>query len=98
MLLKSAQLRRVEAQLGIEAVPDEHPVTPKLKEAFGDHSFFLDAEGLNIVEPNPSPESDSGNVVKLASWTDNKTKLQGHEPEVLPVKVEIGSEEPDPAS
>ncbi len=98
MLLKAAQLRRVETQLGIEAVPDEHPVTPKLKEAFGDHSFFLDAEGLNIVEPNPSPDSESGNVVKLASWSDDKTKLQGHEPEVLAVTVEIGSEEADPAS
>ncbi len=98
MKLNAAQLRKVEKQLSTKAVPEEHSVTPRLKEAFGDHTFFLNAAGLNIVEPNPSPESSSGNVVKLASWTsEERTELLSHEPEVLPVTVDLGSDEPDPA-
>ncbi len=93
MKLNAAQLRKVEEQLGVDAVPEEHPVTPDLKEAFGDHTFFFDFAGLNIVEPNPSPESSSGNVVKVATWaSDERTKLMSHEPEVLPVTVDLGSD------
>ncbi len=87
MKLTAAQLRKVEEQLGIEAVSEEHPNSTRLKEAFGDHTFFLDARGLNIVEPNPSPESSSGNLVKLASWNDDRTSLLVHEPQVLSVIV-----------
>ncbi len=93
MKLNAAQLRKVEEQLGVDAVPEEHPVIPDLKEAFGDHTFFFDTAGLNIVEPNPSPESSSGNVVKVATWaSDERTKLLSHEPEVLPVTVDLGSD------
>ncbi len=95
MKLNAAQLRKVEEQLGVEAVPEEHPVTPRLKEEFGDHTFFFDVAGLHIVEPKPSPESSSGNVVKVASWaSDERTELRSHEPEVLPVTVDLGSDEP----
>ncbi len=93
MKLNAAQLRKVEEQLGVDAVPEEHPVTPDLKKAFGDHTFFLDTAGLNIVEPNPSPESSSGNVVKVATWaSDEHTELLSHEPEVLPFTVDLGSD------
>ncbi len=93
MKLNAAQLLKVEEQLGVEAVPEEHPLTPDLNEIFGDHTFFLDAAGLNIVEPNPSPESSSGNVVNVATWaSDEHTELLSHEPEVLPVTVDLGSD------
>ena len=99
MKLNAAQLRKVEEQLRVEAVPEENPVTPRLKEAFGDHTFFFDDAGLNIVEPNPSPENSSGNVVKVASWSsDERTELLAHEPEVRPDTIDLGSDEPDPAA
>lgn len=104
MRLSAARLRKVEEQLGVKAVPEEHPAVPTLKEAFGDHTFFLDAAGLNIVEPAPAAEGDSGespngNVVKLASWaSEERTELQGHEPQMLPVTVELGSDDPDSAA
>lgn len=40
MRTTAARLARFEDQLGIAAVPEEHPVTPDLKDAFGDHTFF----------------------------------------------------------
>jgi len=98
MKLEGMQLKTVEEQLGVDAIPEEHPVTPELKRAFGDHTFFLDTEGLNIVEPDPETESASGAVVKLASWTENRDALRGHEPEVLPVIVKFDSNGFDPAA
>ncbi|MFQ5760284.1 MAG: hypothetical protein ACE5HM_04835 [Acidiferrobacterales bacterium] len=98
MKLDAAQLRQVEQELGIEAVSEENPAIPKLKEAFGDHTFFLDARGLNIVEPNQLPESSSGNVVRVASWSEDGTELQVHEPQVLQVAVDLESDQPDPAA
>jgi hypothetical protein len=96
MKLNTAQRRHIEEQLGVEAVPEEHPVTPDLKEAFGDHTFFLDSAGLNIVEPDASPEPSKGKVVKLATWgSEECTELLGHEPEVLPVTVDIERDESD---
>lgn len=95
MKLDAAQRRKVEEQLGIDAVPEEHPATPELKEAFGDHTFFLDAEGLSVVEPDQPQEQSSGKVIKLASWGEDRTELLSHRPEVKPVSVDLSPDEPD---
>jgi hypothetical protein len=98
MKLNAAQLVKVEDQLGIAAVPDEHPVTSDLKDAFGDHTFFLDAGGLNIVEPNPLPGSENGSVVKVADWASEERKeLVSRHPEVLPITVDL-EDDGDPNS
>ena len=99
MKLSTTQRRSVESQLGVDALLEEHPVTPDLKAAFGDHTFFLDAAGLHIIEAHPSLEGSGGSVVKVASWaSDEHTELLKHAPEVLQVAVDLGSEEPEPPS
>jgi len=100
MKLNTAQLASVEDQLGLAAVPEEHPVTTDLKDAFGDHTFFLDAGGLNIVEPNPLPGSENGSVVKIADWaSDERRELVSRHPEVLPITVDLEDDDvPDPAA
>jgi hypothetical protein len=51
MKLASAIIERTLDQFEAEALPDNHPAVPQLSELFGDHTFFLDVDGLNIVEP-----------------------------------------------
>jgi hypothetical protein len=51
MKLTSAQIERTLGQFEAEAIPDSHPALPRLNGLFGDHTFFLDRKGLNIVEP-----------------------------------------------
>ena len=46
-----ANLSQFEAQ----AIPESHPVLPRLNELFGDHTFFVDSDGLSIVEPIDGP-------------------------------------------
>ena len=77
-------------------MPEEHPVTADLKEAFGDHTFFIDAAGLHVVEPDPAPDNADGFVVKVASWTDEeRNELASHKPEMLSITVDLSSDEPE---
>jgi hypothetical protein len=72
-------------------IPDDHALLPQLERTFGRHTFLLDSEGLNIVEPSPS-DYQIGNIMKLANWTDEKhTTLEPSEPEAMPVEIELGS-------
>jgi len=92
--LVARTLRQYEAQ----ALPDDHPAIPELNRIFGDHTFFLDDNGLNIVEPAESAEEEgheAAKVVNLAIWSDDRKGLVAHEPEPTEVIVELGSESPD---
>ena len=57
MKLTSAQVERTLGQIEARAIPDDHPVVSQLNSLFGDHTFFLDRNGLNIVEPAESAEA-----------------------------------------
>lgn len=96
MKLNDAQASMVEDQLDAMVLPEDHPVNPDLKKVYGDHTFILDDEGLNIIEPNSEPLNWTASVIKLATWTnDARNELLVHEPEILGVTVEIGPEKPD---
>ena len=51
MKLSPAQVERTVNQLQIEAIPDNHPLVSQLNRLFGEHTYFLDQNGLSIVEP-----------------------------------------------
>lgn len=90
MKLNSAQVENTLTQFEAQVIPDDHPLVPKLNELFGDHTFFLDSNGLNVVEPNETthPGVSSGTVVNLANWSDAQfTGLAPHEPQPTEVIV-----------
>jgi hypothetical protein len=94
MRLTSALVERTLSQFEAEAIPDDHPVIPQLRGLFGDHTFFLDGNGLNIVELAHSTQQrvQAGKVVNLASWNDeDPPKLAPHEPEATEVVIVLGS-------
>lgn len=89
MKLSSELARRVEEQIEGEAIPEDHPLSPRLQNAFGDHTFFLNPDGLTIVEPTAT-DRQVGEVVKLASWTDGAhTTLAPESPEAMPVMIAL---------
>jgi hypothetical protein len=80
MKLTTAQVEHTLTQLDAKAIPESHPALPQLSGIFGDHTFFIDGNGLNIVEPIPDHERE-GRVVSLAHWVDPQlTSLAPHEP------------------
>ncbi len=93
MKLNAVQTKRIEEEFGVETISEDHPVYPNLKETFGDHTFVMDTEGLNIVEPESSAEGGNGKVVRLASWTEDRTALKVHAPQFLPVIVKLQADD-----
>jgi hypothetical protein len=101
MKLTSAQVERTLSQFKAEALPDNHPVVPQLNNLFGEHTFFLDSHGLNIVEPTEAAGAGTeaaqaaaqrAEVVNIANWsTGNPTTLEPHEPEPTDVIVTLGA-------
>jgi len=92
MKLNAAQVERTLKQFDAQALPDDHPVVPELNSLFGDHTFFLDSDGLNVLEPSEPEEARTGRIVNLAYWSDDTlTKLSPHEPEPTGVIVNLES-------
>jgi hypothetical protein len=103
MKLNTAQVARTERQLEIEVLPDDHPLVPQLNRIFGDHTYFLDGNGLNIVEPATATLDEElvvpaskmemqqvGVVVNLANWTDtDPPRLEVHEPELTSSTISL---------
>jgi hypothetical protein len=84
MKMNSAQIERTLEQFEGEVVPEDNPVLPQLKRIFGDHTYFLDQSGLNIVEPGEADHKDVrvGVVVNIADWADTGSRtLAPHDPE-----------------
>src|SRR5437867_4261415 len=101
MKLSATMVEKTLDQLDAQVLPEAHPAIPELSKRFGEHTFFLDESGLNIVEPTEpeEPGQAAGVVVNLATWLDTeRTGLAPHEPEITDVVVELGPADPHRAS
>jgi hypothetical protein len=56
MRLANAMVARTLDQYDARALPESDPVVPELSKRFGDHTFFLDGNGLSIIEPAETDE------------------------------------------
>ncbi len=93
MKMNALMVERTLSQIDARVIPEGHPVLPQLNRMFGDHTFFLDSNGLNIVEPiEEAPgTAETAQVVNLANWDDaNQSRLNPHEPQATDVVVELG--------
>jgi hypothetical protein len=84
MKLSSQAVEQALNQFEAECLPDTHPAVEQLNQLFGEHTYFLDGEGLHIVEPTEpaAPGALTAVLVKLASWSDSsRTSLAPHAPE-----------------
>ena len=96
MKLSAKQIARTADEIGAQPVPEDHPVVTQLTRLYGDHTFFLDSNGLEIVEATRADtEADAeACVIKLASWTDDhRTRLTPHEPQETDTVVILDPDE-----
>jgi len=90
MKLTSAQIERTVGQFEGQAIPEDHPVVPQLNDLFGEHTFFLSSNGLNILEGSRAGVQ-SAKVVNLADWSEaGSSGLEPHEPEPTDVVIMLG--------
>lgn len=94
MKLTPAQVQRTLDQFEAQVIPESNPVVSELTSLFGDHTFFLDSNGLNIVE-RVSPtdtRQEEGRVINVANWVDASwTRLSAHEPEMTEISVQLAA-------
>lgn len=95
MKLSANQITHTADEIGAQPVPEDHPIVMQLTRIYGDHTFFLDGEGLEIIEATrPDGVDNAACVVKLASWTDDdRTRLAPHEPQTTDVVVMLAPAE-----
>jgi hypothetical protein len=102
MKLSTSQIAAARHQIGALPVPDNHPIMAQLTELYGSHTFFLDRDGLEIIESVEKMEPSNlrpraATVVKLARWADDQhTALAPHQPIPTDVVVELDEDEPEP--
>lgn len=102
MKLSSAQIAAVEQATGANPLPDEEPARAKLAEALGDHTFYVDQQGLVILE---SPEAaatpeDTLEIVRVGRWVEGKEQQLALTPaertgQVLDLSAYRGGPEPN---
>ncbi len=91
MKLSPEKLDSILEQIDLDVIPDDHPSLQKLKNAFGDHTFFVDASGLIIVEPLEE-DPVTGELIKIAVWDDaDPPHLVPQTPEETDVLIELES-------
>jgi hypothetical protein len=89
MKLSSEKLGSILEQIDAEVIPDDHPSLPKLREVFGDHTFFVDDRGLTIIQPLDQ-QPQTGGLVKIACWDDDDPPhLVAHTPEETDVLIKL---------
>ena len=101
MKLSPAMVAQTLVQFEAQPIPENHPAVPELNKVFGDHTFFLDADGLNVLEPAQTDREGAPvwQVVKVAAWKDaSQTSLMPHEPEPTDVVIVPRPEDPETAA
>lgn len=92
MILTASQVDAARAALGADPIPADHPAIPALQQAFGEHTFYLDANGLLVFEPDDE-ESDAQDPARLylvAAWADEeRQQLSPVQPHPTNVVVDL---------
>lgn len=92
MKLNDTQMQEVTKQTGLEPIPEGNPAAPRLQERFGEHTFYLDANGLYIWEPIDAVEgaNEPAAAVMLAAWEgEDKKALKPTEPTRSRLVIEL---------
>jgi hypothetical protein len=92
MKLNQAQISRTLSQFRAQALAEDDPAVAQFCELFGHHTFFLDANGLHVLEllEVPGTEAQDGEMISIADWSDaNFTKLTTHDPEPTGVIIRL---------
>tara|TARA_R110000868_G_scaffold273621_6_gene532784 strand:+ start:88 stop:402 length:315 start_codon:yes stop_codon:yes gene_type:complete len=94
MKLNTQQVFAIKEQLGADPVEQKSDAETQLREAFGEHTFYADVNGLFVLEPassEDSPESaESAHVIQIAAWAnEEKDTLKSIEPKSNGVVVSL---------
>jgi hypothetical protein len=94
MKLNANQIAAVKQDLSAEPLEDQNPAMASLRQAFGDHTFYVGAEGLFVVEPveDDAHPGEPAQLVLVAAWADDDKKaLQPVPPQQTETVVDLAA-------
>ena len=100
MKLTATQIKQVEDQIGMSPISDDEPFVSQLSEVFGDHTFYLQEDGLHMLTLHAELEygAQVANMVHVAQWsTDEAISLVPCEPDLTDIYVDLSAPEETPA-
>ncbi|MBT3658874.1 MAG: hypothetical protein HOA30_19335 [Rhodospirillaceae bacterium] len=96
MKLTEAQITAVEEKTGAKPLPEEDDATKQMAEAFGEHTFYLDQNGLYIMEKSDE-QGETGMLtvlVQLGEWADEEmTSLQAIDARITDMVINFVNED-----
>lgn len=74
MKLNAEQIAAVKQQTDADPIAEDNPVTPKLREAFGDHTFYVGETGLLVPEriDSTNSQSEPAEMMQVAIWANEE--------------------------
>lgn len=94
MKLSNQQVASVRQELGADPLNEDNPAMDSLRGAFGDHTFYVGADGLFVFEPVEEPAADGApaQLVLVAAWADEKKNtLQKVQPQQTDQVVDLAA-------
>ncbi len=98
MKLTDDQVAVVEQQTGAIPIPANDQAVTSLTEAFGDHTFYADPNGLHVLEA--LPEDMEGvtpgtvAIIQIAEWAgEDRNSLAPIEPKALGAVLNLNDED-----
>lgn len=92
MKLNTDQVAAIKEQTNADPVPEDNPAIDALRDAFGDHTFYVDTRGLHVFESVdlPDHEGEPATVIQVASWSDEEmTTLEPMEPQATGMVIDL---------
>jgi hypothetical protein len=78
MKLSDTQIAAISATTGAQPIPDDDPAMGQLKEAIGDHTFYVDQHGLLVLEDTETAAKESElEIVRVGQWADETRSTMG---------------------
>ncbi|MEQ9606988.1 MAG: hypothetical protein RLN99_04910 [Kiloniellaceae bacterium] len=94
MKLNANQIAAVKQDLSADPLEEQNPAMDALRKAFGDHTFYVGAEGLFVVEPveDDAHPGEPAQLVLVAAWADDDKKaLQPMPPQQTQTVVDLAT-------
>lgn len=76
MKLTDEQIKTATDSLGFDAIGDKHPAQQQLEDALGEHTFFVNDNGLFVFteQSEDNGKEKTARLHVVAAWADDERK------------------------
>lgn len=98
MKLSDDHIALLRNTIGLEPIDNSNPSIPQLERHFGDHTFYVNKEGLYVWERREDGQAGEEMIVayRIASWADAaNSSLTPRDPVEIDLVIDVSAASPD---